>query len=391
MFQQEEEPQQRTHYVVVQHGLGGLPSDWDLVVERVRESVTPDAGNVVLISPSDNSSPPQWGSFRRFLQPGINGQGVRPCADRLAARIRSDVKPPCTLSCAGHSMGGLMLRLAFEKLEREHPEWWGQVVPKTFVTIATPHLGVGAFMKALMGMWYGPDLLTGCAGGPTTSKPLQRFQQMVLYACPDDPLVPFHSGLASPGAVPPRRQSSSGGPCCVSGRSASPCSDDPIITKPTKSSTISGRIRSFTSSRANPNFGEVLPVVPEGEPFADIGISLWCVHKAPKAQGHTMGIVGNDQIDHGVARHVARQLLLPPPEPDTDRGAEVASRGRMEDERERHADPTAGVADGGVVEPRHLPRERDERDDGGSGECVTSDAAGPFPPPPPDTLRAIPN
>lgn len=67
--------------------------------------------------------------------------GIENGGNRLAKFIKQQCnkKKPKTISFIGHSLGGLYIRACIGILEKE--KFFENIIPKLFITIATPHLG----------------------------------------------------------------------------------------------------------------------------------------------------------------------------------------------------------------------------------------------------------
>eukprot|EP01062_Namystynia_karyoxenos_P064817 TRINITY_DN5794_c1_g1_i1.p1 TRINITY_DN5794_c1_g1~~TRINITY_DN5794_c1_g1_i1.p1 ORF type:complete len:450 (+),score=103.30 TRINITY_DN5794_c1_g1_i1:87-1352(+) len=406
------------HVIVMQHGLGGLPSDWGPVVRALDATGRP----CDVLRPPDNSSDPARGPTMRFLFPGPNGDGVAACAGRLVAAMLRDVRTPCSLSVAGHSMGGLIMRAALERLAAEHPEWWAQITPESFVTVATPHTGVNRFFGTLMSLRYGSNMLKGGQGPaePWLSPVLRQFRRIVLYACPDDPIIPFSSATAG-GRVPLRTptsapggsfstrdspQSLPGAPrsppagAAPSAKSAPAPAADPAaapeglaccVAAPRPPRLPSSRRRGATASLVRCDVESPRGAQEAGRAASPPGsgsppdapmptVARWCVFARKGAQGHTMGVVVDDpDLDDSAARHVAEQLLPAPL--DASPGAAAASPPPLP-----VSDPYgAAQADGAGPEsaPAFPPPPAPSPSDRGTAAHADPAAAAPFPPPPP--------
>ena len=122
-----------THLFVLVHGLGGAPEDL-CCLER---GILRRAGSSALV-----------------LKPGCNlaarsFDGVPNGASRVAAEIQAVAKAYEasleTVSLVGNSLGGLYARHAAAQLYDAETSTIAGLIPDTYLTTATPHLGVGPF------------------------------------------------------------------------------------------------------------------------------------------------------------------------------------------------------------------------------------------------------
>lgn len=122
-----------THLLVLVHGLGGSSEDLSFLRWCVRRRAQ---GHMLVHSAQCNDEP-----MKTF-------DGIEEGGSRLASEVRDLVSQNPSLheiSFVGNSLGGIYARYAMGLLyDREHGRIAG-LTPHTFLTTATPHLGVGPY------------------------------------------------------------------------------------------------------------------------------------------------------------------------------------------------------------------------------------------------------
>eukprot|EP00771_Trimastix_marina_P002141 gnl/Trimastix_PCT/3255.p1 GENE.gnl/Trimastix_PCT/3255~~gnl/Trimastix_PCT/3255.p1 ORF type:complete len:310 (+),score=14.75 gnl/Trimastix_PCT/3255:60-989(+) len=121
-----------THLIFLVHGIAGHASDLFFVKNSLLEEASKTAQHVSVCVPICNE--------------GKTFQGIEICGQRIADEIlmmerdSSKLEANFSFSIVGHSLGGLFVRYALGVLHRQgfferHPA-------RTFLTFATPHIGV---------------------------------------------------------------------------------------------------------------------------------------------------------------------------------------------------------------------------------------------------------
>ncbi len=155
-----------THLFVLVHGLGGTPED----LSCLERGVLKRAGSSALV-----------------LKPGCNlaarsfdgvPNGARRVAEEIQAVARAYKASLRTVSLVGNSLGGLYARHCAAQLYDPETCTIAGLVPDTYLTTATPHLGVGPF--GYLGYFPSPVRALGArAMGATT-------RQLLLLDGDDD-------------------------------------------------------------------------------------------------------------------------------------------------------------------------------------------------------------
>ena len=155
-----------THLFVLVHGLGGTPED----LSCLERGVLKRAGSSALV-----------------LKPGCNlaarsfdgvPNGARRVAEEIQAVARAYKASLRTVSLVGNSLGGLYARHCAAQLYDPETRTIAGLVPDTYLTTATPHLGVGPF--GYLGYFPSPVRALGArAMGATT-------RQLLLLDGDDD-------------------------------------------------------------------------------------------------------------------------------------------------------------------------------------------------------------
>lgn len=216
-----------THLFFCIHGLAGLPTD----LSALRESLTAGGGGSVLVHLATANAYSRFATY----------DGVPAGAARLAAELRSVVEahPSVThLSLVGNSLGGLYGRYLAHLLYDARDGKVAGLQPVTFLTTASPHLGVGqhghlrAIPRALQtvgGVVLGRSikqllLLDGVEPGEAPLllrmgteepflAPLRAFRSRHLYAnAINDFLVAYETAAISLGGLPSRKALLAAGP-----------------------------------------------------------------------------------------------------------------------------------------------------------------------------------
>ncbi|KAG2488152.1 hypothetical protein HYH03_013295 [Edaphochlamys debaryana] len=144
-----------THLIIFANGLFGSPSNWSVIVEKLRERLDP---KTVVLHPSQ---------VNRLT---ATYDGIDVCGRRLADEIRAVAAAHPGLqriSVVGHSMGGLLLRYALGLLYDPSTGRVAGLRPAHFVTLATPHCGCDAEGLAQV------PFIGWVAGAPPVQKVLQ--------------------------------------------------------------------------------------------------------------------------------------------------------------------------------------------------------------------------
>ena len=155
-----------THLYVLVHGLGGTPED----LSCLERGILKRAGSSALV-----------------LKPGCNlaarsfdgvPNGARRVAEEIQAVARAYKASLRTVSLVGNSLGGLYARHCAAQLYDPETRTIAGLVPDTYLTTATPHLGVGPF--GYLGYFPSPVRALGArAMGATT-------RQLLLLDGDDD-------------------------------------------------------------------------------------------------------------------------------------------------------------------------------------------------------------
>jgi len=166
-----------------------------------------------------------WGS--RFMGSGLDGLAEL-AANEIAAAVREELAKMdssdsvVTLHCIAHSMGGIVLRGAlpalFEQLRTDHD---GQLRLGKYVSLAVPHLGIQATLRAPLQMWKNLSCFTAPCSSQLVQLSLQdqdhylpalaaegshldhlrAFESRICaLEAPGDPLIPVASGVIDPAA-----------------------------------------------------------------------------------------------------------------------------------------------------------------------------------------------
>ena len=147
-----------THLFVLVHGLGGAPED----LSCLERGILKRAGSSALV-----------------LKPGCNlairsFDGVPNGAARIAAEIEATARAYRaslrTVSLVGNSLGGLYARHCAAQLYDAESRTIAGLVPATYLTTATPHLGVGPF--GYLGFFPSPVRALGARAMGATTKQL---------------------------------------------------------------------------------------------------------------------------------------------------------------------------------------------------------------------------
>ena len=167
-----------THLFVLVHGLGGTPED----LSCLERGILKRAGSSALV-----------------LKPGCNlaarsFDGVPNGARRVAAEIEAVARAYATslrsVSLVGNSLGGLYARHCAAQLYDAETRTIAGLVPDTYLTTATPHLGVGPF--GYLGYFPSPVRALGArALGATT-------RQLLLLDGDETQNVPLLLRMADP-------------------------------------------------------------------------------------------------------------------------------------------------------------------------------------------------
>ena len=167
-----------THLYVLVHGLGGTPED----LSCLERGILKRAGSSALV-----------------LKPGCNlaarsFDGVPNGARRVAAEIEAVARAYATslrsVSLVGNSLGGLYARHCAAQLYDAETRTIAGLVPDTYLTTATPHLGVGPF--GYLGYFPSPVRALGArALGATT-------RQLLLLDGDETQNVPLLLRMADP-------------------------------------------------------------------------------------------------------------------------------------------------------------------------------------------------
>ena len=123
-----------THLYVLCHGLGGTPQD----LSCLQRELSLDANALVHLSEAQAN--------RQRFALSNTFDGVERGGARLAAEIRAlarDHPQLTTISLVGNSLGGLYCRYAAALLFSANDGTLAGLVPDTYLTTASPHLGVG--------------------------------------------------------------------------------------------------------------------------------------------------------------------------------------------------------------------------------------------------------
>eukprot|EP01062_Namystynia_karyoxenos_P031569 TRINITY_DN23421_c0_g1_i1.p1 TRINITY_DN23421_c0_g1~~TRINITY_DN23421_c0_g1_i1.p1 ORF type:complete len:541 (+),score=154.08 TRINITY_DN23421_c0_g1_i1:146-1624(+) len=192
---------------------------------RLAAAVSGVEGVRVLL-PTVNSAAGTWApQHMRWMAQNRSNDGVTRCGMRLARYIVDNCDPPCYLSLACHSFGGLVAREAVRLLRlwadqaaaRGHwklkeamlfrPAAEGGVEMGNFITFATPHLGswhgAAPLQSAIIGatgedISLYNDVLLDLATSEVALRALQGFRNVVFYGCVEnDACVPCYSALAT--------------------------------------------------------------------------------------------------------------------------------------------------------------------------------------------------
>jgi len=133
--------------VVFAHGMAGCAGDWATWLECLG-ALRPQWRLRALVSMEPHVKP--------IIGKGLDELAVL-AAEEILEEVRQaeieatdDADEPVTLHCVGHSMGGLVLRAAMPAVFREAPP---TMRAGTFLTLATPHLGIQASWGAPESMW----------------------------------------------------------------------------------------------------------------------------------------------------------------------------------------------------------------------------------------------
>lgn len=122
-----------THLLVLVHGMGGSPDDLAFLRWCVRRRTQ---GHMLVHSAQCNNEP-----SRTF-------DGVSEGGTRLASEVRSIISQHPSLSeisFVGNSLGGIYVRYALALLFDPESSYIAGLQPYTFLSTATPHLGVGPY------------------------------------------------------------------------------------------------------------------------------------------------------------------------------------------------------------------------------------------------------
>ena len=199
------------HFIVLQHGSHGKADHLNYL--RVHLNAVLPTGSAIVWDTKVNEKRNTDG-------------GLLVCADRLWAELRPALvsfvdeynangghgsgKPP-KFSAIGHSFGGLILREIVYRIASD-PKLVKSLEFHSFVTLATPHLGVSDmpdFMKfgalfigkrrsvTYLELLLETDILYNRLIDAEHIAALARFQQRLLYASTYDHLVTFNSGTLS--------------------------------------------------------------------------------------------------------------------------------------------------------------------------------------------------
>lgn len=121
-----------THLAVLVHGYVGTPEDLSYLKEAITKF---GQGKVLAYTPSCNR--------------GRTKDGVRAGGERVAEEVRAVVQQHPSLqdiSFVGNSLGGLYSRYALSLLWDPEAKTIAGLRPVSFLTVATPHLGVRRFL-----------------------------------------------------------------------------------------------------------------------------------------------------------------------------------------------------------------------------------------------------
>jgi hypothetical protein len=208
----------RKHYILCQHGLFGNKHDFECFQKHFDGFPDEKVHAILLLK---NSSPAQ-------TLDGIVKAGVRCYNEIQEFVITLDPDEECNMSFLGHSMGGLILRSALRKIEKEDPELWTRhkITRKLAIFLATPHLGISGSASWLIRMTSqhflrhlsrtasdltlsSPDLIDLCDDAGMRS--LNVMERVILIAnVSGDRLVSAESALIVSHITPPALQQGAG-------------------------------------------------------------------------------------------------------------------------------------------------------------------------------------
>lgn len=162
------------HLIVLVNGLFGNPGNWDVVQAKLRSHLDP---TTTLLHVSTVNT------YTKTFQ------GIDACGRRLVEEIDAIVAANPSLRCIsfiGHSMGGLLARCAMGMSYNPTTGRVSGLMPRHFVSMATPHLGcdvdgpaqvplIGWMAAALPeGLAHPMQSLVGTVAAPVTSLFLSR-------------------------------------------------------------------------------------------------------------------------------------------------------------------------------------------------------------------------
>lgn len=204
--------QKPLHLVVVTHGLhSNTGADMLYVKERIDAMAKKTGENIIV-----------RGYFGNVCR---TERGIKYLGRRLANHILKELAPKDPppgfppvrkISFVGHSLGGLVQIFAIATIQSEDPDFFNRIEPMSFVTMATPYLGISnenpGYVKFALDIGFagrtGQDL--GLTWKPSTKKNhkpllqvlptgpthevLKRFKHRTLYAnAVNDGIVPLRT------------------------------------------------------------------------------------------------------------------------------------------------------------------------------------------------------